>query len=157
MIEGQMIFIKSTLEPRRLTALYSNVVILFRKQLWASGYCNGFEHHRPRVQYPFGTELSNEIPTDYHHISIMKLSVRWCVWKVGEEFPGWVLPRILKWVVVYSSVTFQSKLIPSLIIVIAVTFDLIYKYDTPQSKQKWQFPINKGEALYARRYTIDIM
>ena len=87
----------------------------------------------------------------------MKLSVRWCVWKVGEEFPGWVLPRILKWVVVYSSVTFQSKLIPSLNIVIAVTFDLIYKYDTPQSKQKWQFPINKGEALYARRYTIDIM
>ena len=36
----------------------------------------GFAHHRARVQYPVGTVLSTELPTDYHHNSI-KLSVRW--------------------------------------------------------------------------------
>ena len=34
---------------------------------------------RSRVQDPVGTVLSTELPTDYHHISIIKLSVRWCV------------------------------------------------------------------------------
>ena len=33
--------------------------------------------------------------------------VRWCVWKVGEGFPDWVLPKTVKWVIVYSSVTFH--------------------------------------------------
>ena len=33
--------------------------------------------------------LSTELLTDYHHNSIIKLSVRWCVcvWTVGEGFP----------------------------------------------------------------------
>ena len=35
------------------------------------------------VQDPVGTVLSTELPTVDHHNSI-KLSVRWCVWKVGE-------------------------------------------------------------------------
>ena len=37
---------------------------------WASGYCNGFAHHRSRVQEPIGTVLSTELPTGYHHIRI---------------------------------------------------------------------------------------
>ena len=41
-----------------------------------------------------------------HHDRI-KLSVRWCVWKAGEGFPGRVSPKTLKWVAVYSSVTFH--------------------------------------------------
>ena len=41
--------------------------------------------------------------TDYQHNSIIKLRVRWCVWKEGEGFPDWVWPKTLKWVV-YSSV-----------------------------------------------------
>ena len=49
--------------------------------------------------------LSTELPTDYH--SIIELSISWCVWKVGEGFPGRVLPKTLKWVAVYSSVTFH--------------------------------------------------
>ena len=36
-----------------------------------------------RVQDPVGTVLSTELPTVDHHDSI-KLSVRWCVWNVGE-------------------------------------------------------------------------
>ena len=51
--------------------------------------------------------LSTELPTGYHHNSIIELSVRWCVWKVGEEFRGRILPKTLKWVAVYSSVTLQ--------------------------------------------------
>ena len=35
-----------------------------RKQLWVSGYCNGFEHHRSKVQDSVGTVLSTELPTD---------------------------------------------------------------------------------------------
>ena len=50
------------------------------------------------------TVLSTELLTGYHRNSI-ELSVRWCVWKVEEGFPGRVLPKTLKWVVVYSSVT----------------------------------------------------
>ena len=38
---------------------------------------------RSRVQDPVGTILSTELPTGYYHNSI-ELSVRWCVWKVGE-------------------------------------------------------------------------
>ena len=34
------------------------------------------------------------------HISIIELSVRLCVWKVGEGFPGRVLPKTLEWVTV---------------------------------------------------------
>ena len=76
------------------------------KSLWVSGYCDGFAHHSSRVQDPVGMVLSTELPTDYHHNSI-KLSIRWCVWKVGEGFPGQVSPKTLKWVAVYSSVTFH--------------------------------------------------
>ena len=61
-----------------------------------------------RVQDPVGTVLSTELPTVDHHDSI-KLSVRWCVWKVGEGFPGQVSPKTLKWVAVYSSVTFHMN------------------------------------------------
>ena len=32
--------------------------------------------------------LPTELLTDYHHISIIKLSVRCCVLKVGEGFPN---------------------------------------------------------------------
>ena len=28
---------------------------------------------------------STELLNDYHHNSIIKLSVRWCVWKVGSN------------------------------------------------------------------------
>ena len=35
--------------------------------------------------------------------SIIKLSVRYCVRKIGEGIPYRVLPKTLKWVVVYSS------------------------------------------------------
>ena len=63
-------------------------------------------HHRSRVQDPVGTVLSTELPTVDHNDSI-KLSVRWCVWKVREGFPGRVSPKTLKWVAVYSSVTFH--------------------------------------------------
>ena len=51
--------------------------------------------------------LCTELPTDYHHNSIIELSVCWCVWKVGEGLPGRVLPKTLKWVADYSSVTFH--------------------------------------------------
>ena len=44
------------------------------------------------------------ITTIYNSI---KLSVRWCVWKVGEGFPGPVTPKTSKWVAMYSSVTFH--------------------------------------------------
>ena len=53
-----------------------------------------FAHHRSKVQDPVGTLLFTELPTVDNHDSI-KLSVRWCVWKVGEGFPGWVLPKTL--------------------------------------------------------------
>ena len=62
-----------------------------------------FAYHRSR---PCGTVLSTELPTVDHHDSI-KLSIRWCVWKVGEGFPGRVSPKTLKWSAVYSSVTFH--------------------------------------------------
>ena len=78
-----------------------------RKQLWASGMCNydEFAHKRSRVQDPVDTVLSTESPTDNHHISIIKLSLRWCV--CVEGFSGRVLPKTLKWVAVYSSLTFH--------------------------------------------------
>ena len=59
-----------------------------------------------RVQDPVGTVLSTELPTVDHHDSI-KLSVRWCVCKVVEGFPGRVSPKTLEWEAVYSSVTFH--------------------------------------------------
>ena len=40
-------------------------------------------------------------------IVVDSLIVRWCVWKVGEGFPGQVLPKTSKWVAVYSGVTFH--------------------------------------------------
>ena len=61
----------------------------------------------PRVQDPVGTVLSTELPTGYHHNSI-GLSIRWCVWKVGEGFPGRVLPKTLKWVSVWRSTLMDS-------------------------------------------------
>ena len=65
--------------------------------------------HRSRVQHPVGMVLSTELLTDNHHTSI-KLSVRWCVWKVREGFPpGRVLPKTLKWVAVYSNVMFHNN------------------------------------------------
>ena len=39
--------------------------------------------HTAEMVWYFSTELL----TDYHHISIIKLSVRWCVRKVEEGFP----------------------------------------------------------------------
>ena len=33
---------------------------------------------------------TTELLTDYHHTSIIKLSVRWCVWNVREGYPDWV-------------------------------------------------------------------
>ena len=56
---------------------------------------------------PFGTVLCTELPTEYHHNSRIELSVRWCVWKVGGGFPIRVLPKTLKWVAMYFSVTFH--------------------------------------------------
>ena len=44
---------------------------------------------------------------NYHHNNIVKLNVRWCVWKVGKGFPSRVWLKTLKWVAVYSSVTFH--------------------------------------------------
>ena len=46
--------------------------------------------------------LSTDLLTDYHHNSIVKLSLRWCVWKVEEVLPDRVWPKTLKWVVLYS-------------------------------------------------------
>ena len=37
--------------------------------------------------------LSTELPTDYHHNSIIELSVRCSVWNVGKGFPCPVLPK----------------------------------------------------------------
>ena len=51
----------------------------------------------------YGT-LSTKLPTDYHHSSIIKLSVCWCVWKVVGGFLNRVLPYRVD---VYSSVTFH--------------------------------------------------
>ena len=67
-------------------------------------------HDEPQVpgSRPNGyCTLSTIVLTFYHHTSIIKLSVRWCVWKVGEGFADRVWPTTLKWVVVYSSVTFH--------------------------------------------------
>ena len=51
--------------------------------------------------------LFTKLLTDYHYNSIIKLSVRWCVWKVWEGFPCRVWLQTLNWVVMYSSVTFH--------------------------------------------------
>ena len=51
--------------------------------------------------------LSTELPTDYHHNSIIKVSICWCVWKLREGFLGRLSPKTLKWVPVYTSVTFH--------------------------------------------------
>ena len=48
-----------------------------------------------RFQDPVGAVLSTELPTDYHHTSI-ELSVRYCVWKVGEGFPARVFTQDIK-------------------------------------------------------------
>ena len=72
--------------------MYVSINELERKSLWASRYRNGFAHHRSLVQDPVGMVLSTELPTINHHNSI-NLSVRWCVWKVGEEFVGRVSPK----------------------------------------------------------------
>ena len=57
----------------------------------------------------FNTVLSIELPTDNHPNNIIELSVRGCVWKVGEGFPVRDLPKTLNWVAVYSSVTFYTN------------------------------------------------
>ena len=36
------------------------------------------------IQEPVVTVLSTELPTGYHHNGIIVLSIRWCVWQVGE-------------------------------------------------------------------------
>ena len=54
----------------------------------------------------YGT-ISTELLTNNHHISIIKLSIWCCVWKVGKGFHNRI-PETLKWVVVYSSVKFTS-------------------------------------------------
>ena len=77
------------------------------KQLWVSGLRNGFAHHRSRGQDAVGTVHFLRGLTDYHHNSIIKMSVRLYVWKVGEGFPNRVGLKTLKWAVVYSSVTFN--------------------------------------------------
>ena len=51
--------------------------------------------------------LTTELLTDSHHDSIIELSVCWCVWNVGEGFPGRFLPNTLKWVALYFSVMFH--------------------------------------------------
>ena len=43
------------------------------------------------------TSINHSVPTDYHHNIIIELSIRWCVWEVGEGFPGRVLSKTLKW------------------------------------------------------------
>ena len=58
------------------------------KQLRASGSLTVFAHHR--IQEPVGTVLSTKLPTVYHHNSTIELRLCWCVWKVGEGFPGQV-------------------------------------------------------------------
>ena len=52
------------------------------------------------IRYTF-----SELLTDYHHGSIIRLSVRRCVWKVGERFSVGVELKTLKWLVVYISET----------------------------------------------------
>ena len=37
-----------------------------------------------KIDMSYQTFLSTN--TNYHHNSIIKLSIRWCVWKVGEGF-----------------------------------------------------------------------
>ena len=70
--------------------------LIRKKQLWASGCTgNGFAHHMSRIQGTVGTVLSTKLATHYH--SHIELSVGWCVWKVGEGFPGRVLRKTLKW------------------------------------------------------------
>ena len=59
------------------------------------------------IQDPVGAVLSTELPTEYHHYSIIEWSICWCVWKAGKGFPSRFLLKILKLVVVYSSVTFD--------------------------------------------------
>ena len=51
--------------------------------------------------------LSTQLLTDYHHNSIIKLSVRCCVWKVLGRISQSGLTKTLKWVVVHSSATFH--------------------------------------------------
>ena len=72
----------------RRTATFGHEIRGKRCGIYVLDYGNGFAHHRSWVQDPVGTVLSTELPTDYHHISIIKLSVCWCVLKVGEGFPG---------------------------------------------------------------------
>ena len=43
----------------------------------------------------YGT-LSTKLLTTYHNDSIIKLSTRWCVWKVGEGFPNQAWPKTLE-------------------------------------------------------------
>ena len=56
---------------------------------------------------PVGTVLSTDLSTGYHHNSIIEMSIRWCVWEVGEGFHGRVLPKTSKWVAVYYIVVHQ--------------------------------------------------
>ena len=53
------------------------------------------------------TDLPSLLSWDLKKIKSFALRVRWCMWKVREGFHGQVRPKTLKWVAVYSSVTFH--------------------------------------------------
>ena len=86
--------------PSYKTHTYIYIITI---SVWPQDY-NGYSALYTQIYS--GTVLSTELLTVDHHDSI-KLSVRWCVWKVGEGFPDRVSPKTLKWVAVYSSVTFH--------------------------------------------------
>ena len=52
----------------------------------------------PEFKTQCNSTLSNELLTNYHHNSIIKLSICWCVWKVGEGFPDqvWLLVLLVE-------------------------------------------------------------
>ena len=87
------------------------------KPLWAIGYnkCCGFAHHRSPISPSDSAShrsrvLFTELPNDYHHIiSIIELSVRWRFVEGRGRISRSGLPKTLKWVVVYSSMTFHMN------------------------------------------------
>ena len=96
------------------------IVLIFTKLIYIKSYCNTVHNSGDLFIFTLGScsfslfsrwtnafALSTDLPTDKHHDNIIELSVRCCVWKVGEGFPGQVLLKTLKWVAVYPSVTFH--------------------------------------------------
>ena len=55
------------------------------RQADSVGLSNGFAHNRCKAQWV--RYISTELLADYHHTSIIKLNVLWCVWKIGRGFP----------------------------------------------------------------------